>query len=215
MRKLSQLALFSFDQHGCLNCQSKVLQFLPWNIFILYFVAFFILPGVAFPHSWLPFHSTRVRSDFRYCFFFSSILILGNLVPRAFSSTIFKVAGESPGMGWTNMVQNLQKSLSRDFYHVTFWEKPIQNGGKASRENQNSGQNTYLKTCKPYARDIDSFVVSRPYEPVFRASIRLLLSLSSVSWLPALLCSEMVCRPGASPARYWPRGWLPHRRKWR
>ena len=59
-------------------------------------------------------------------------------------------SGEGPGKGW----QNLQKSwrfLSRDILK--------KNGGKASRENQDSGQNTYLKTCKLYARDIDSYVV--------------------------------------------------------
>ena len=33
-----------------------------------------------------------------------------------------------------------------EFYRVTFWEKTIQNGGKASRENQNSGQNVDLNT---------------------------------------------------------------------
>ena len=54
----------------------------------------------------------------------------------------------------TTADKNLQKSwrfLSRDILK--------KNGGKASRENQDSGQNTYLKTCKLFARDIDSYVV--------------------------------------------------------
>ena len=42
--------------------------------------------------------------------------------------------GESPGKAWANRVQNLQNL--GDFYHVTFLGKPIQNGGKASCENE-------------------------------------------------------------------------------
>ena len=78
-----------------------------------------------------------------------------NLVPRVFSSTIFKMAARREKA--LAKAEKISKNLG-DFYHVTF-KKKIQNGGKASRENQNSGQNTYLKTCKLYARDIDSYVV--------------------------------------------------------
>ena len=49
--EMSQLALLCFDQLRCLNCQNKVLKFLPWNIFMPYFVAFSMLPGVAFCNS--------------------------------------------------------------------------------------------------------------------------------------------------------------------
>ena len=57
MCKLLQLALFSFDQLGYLNCQNKVFKFLPRNIFMPYFVAFFMLPGVAFSNSSTTFSS--------------------------------------------------------------------------------------------------------------------------------------------------------------
>ena len=54
-----------------------------------------------------------------------------NLVPRAFSSTIFKMADRrektlaKAGITWYKISKNLG-----DFYHVTFWEKPKQNGGE-------------------------------------------------------------------------------------
>ena len=55
-------------------------------------------------------------------------------------------SGDSPGKGgvtWYKISKNLG-----DFYHVTFLRKPKQKGGKALRKKQNSGQNTYLRTCK-------------------------------------------------------------------
>ena len=77
MCKLSQLALFCFDQRGCLNCENKVFKFLPLNIFMPYFVAFLMLPGVAFSNSSMTsFHSTTVLSDFRCPGKFSVLLLL-------------------------------------------------------------------------------------------------------------------------------------------
>ena len=61
---------------------------------------------------------------------FSNSSVVANLVPRAFSSTIFKMADRrektlgKAGITWYKISKNLG-----DFYHVTFWEKPKQNGG--------------------------------------------------------------------------------------
>ena len=60
-----------------------------------------------------------------------------NLVPRAFSSTIFKMADRlektlgKAGITWYKISKNLG-----DFYHVTFWEKPKQNGGEGEAKHR-------------------------------------------------------------------------------
>ena len=58
-----------------------------------------------------------------------------NLVPRAFSSTIFKMADRREktlaGITWYKISKNLG-----DFYHVTFWEKPKQNGGEGEAKHR-------------------------------------------------------------------------------
>ena len=60
-----------------------------------------------------------------------------NLVPRAFSSTIFKMADRrektlaKAGITWYKISKNLG-----DFYHVTFWERPKQNGGEGEAKHR-------------------------------------------------------------------------------
>ena len=49
-------------------------------------------------------------------------------------------SGEDPGTRWITWYK-ISKNLG-DFYHVTFWERPKQNGGEASRGKQNTGQRT-------------------------------------------------------------------------
>ena len=51
-------------------------------------------------------------------------------------------SGEDPGKGWITWYK-ISKNLG-DFYHVTFRERPKQNGGEASRGKQNTSQRTLL-----------------------------------------------------------------------
>ena len=46
--------------------KKKFFKFLPWNILKQYFVAFFMLHGVAFSNSSMTFHSTLVWSNIRW-----------------------------------------------------------------------------------------------------------------------------------------------------
>ena len=84
---------------------------------------------------------------FSYTIFFLLLLLLcfmfikfNNLVPRAFSSTIFKMADRrektlaKAGITWYKISKNLG-----DFYHVTFWESQNK---MAAKGKQNTGQRT-------------------------------------------------------------------------